>query len=769
MAVAGSRATDTDGSRYSYDRESNTMRSGGRDGRDVGVAGRMDGTGMSAVVEVMHVASLWCSGHQSQTVAGNQRKAQRVQLLSVEPQAGAAAATCLAGPGAPPGPSTRLVQQFHVAGRLTGRQDGGLDKARFKYALPRGRGIISLLSIAAAFQFPPVALARRNSVDRDDPACCHFTDARTAVVFGFAAALSARQPAALWSLLSRSSAPGRRRPNCRMQTAERRPPWRQARATGPAAVGTSPRPDLERLLPHGTIVGPALPQVNIRITTRNTRTASKTQSLPCACERYLHRRRQRRRRLPRRRPRAIMTFTVLTDEQVNSVLEGLDLNELDEFRHVLASALHEFSTNTQADNDGVYQQPHRVTTYHPGTRATTLYMPSCGPEGMGCKVVSLTSSAATRDPSVKPISPTGVVNLFSPDGKPLGLVHASTLTAFRTALSSACLLSRRNHVKTITVFGSGNQAYWHVRLALMMRGSTIKHVNVINRRFSESAAAILKRFTVIPQAVKEREGWSHTKFGILTPTFHEYERLLWEQVRSSDVIYCCTPSREDLFDASILTSREGRMKGRLIVAVGSYTPEMRELPEALLLQATKHHDKNARHFHKHAEEAGVIVVDTLDGVLKEAGEIMAAKIGPHQLVELGELVMLHRLAVEESGSDTTGSQTPISADADSLEIGDRTPSMSTVYSDKSRRAESPSGSRSPGHSRKPSFPLPFRSHSGSSSDTTEKKKEDSLARWLRDGTVVYKSVGLGLMDLVVGMHLVQVASEKKVGTQIEGF
>ena len=131
--------------------------------------------------------------------------------------------------------------------------------------------------------------------------------------------------------------------------------------------------------------------------------------------------------------------------------------------------------------------------------------------------------------------------------------------------------------------------------------------------------------------------------------------------------------------------------------------------------------------------------------------------------------MLHRLAVEESGSDTTGSQTPISADADSLEIGDRTPSMSTVYSDKSRRAESPSGSRSPGHSRKPSFPLPFRSHSVSSSDTTEKKKEDSLARWLRDGTVVYKSVGLGLMDLVVGMHLVQVASEKKVGTQIEGF
>ncbi|PNY25449.1 Uncharacterized protein TCAP_04602 [Tolypocladium capitatum] len=462
-----------------------------------------------------------------------------------------------------------------------------------------------------------------------------------------------------------------------------------------------------------------------------------------------------------------MTFTVLTDEEVRTILEGLNLDDLEEFRHVLASALHEFSTNIQADEGGVYQQPHRMTTLHPGSQATTLYMPSCGPEGMGCKIVSLTSSEATMDPSVKAISPTGVVNIFGPDGKPLGLIHASTLTAFRTALGSACLLNHRNHVKTITVFGSGMQAYWHVRLALMMRGSTIKHVNVINRSFSGNAGGILKKFAIIPQATKEREGWSHTKFGIMTPTFHEYARLLKEQIRRSDVIYCCTPSREALFDASILTSHQGRKKGRLIVAVGSYTPEMRELPEGLLVQATKHHDRHRRHFHKHAEEAGVIIVDTLDGVLKEAGEIISAKIGPNQLVELGELVMLHRLAVEESETDTTGSQTPLSSEAEPLDLTDRTPSMSIVYSDPPQRPGSPSNSTSSGHSRKSSFPLPFRRNSGSSSEA--EKKEDSLARWLRDGTVVYKSVGLGLMDLVVGVHLIKVANEKKIGTHIEGF
>lgn len=80
-----------------------------------------------------------------------------------------------------------------------------------------------------------------------------------------------------------------------------------------------------------------------------------------------------------------MTLTVLSDDQVRATLESLTLDELEDFRHSLASALHEFSTNIQADEAGLYQQPHRITTQHPGSHATTLYMPSCGPPGMGCK------------------------------------------------------------------------------------------------------------------------------------------------------------------------------------------------------------------------------------------------------------------------------------------------------------------------------------------------------------------------------------------------
>ena len=60
---------------------------------------------------------------------------------------------------------------------------------------------------------------------------------------------------------------------------------------------------------------------------------------------------------------------------------------------------------------------------------------------------------------------------------------------------------------------------------------------------------------------------------------------------------------------------------------------MAELPVELLQQATKTHDGAHRHYHKHAPEGGVIIVDTLDGAMHEAGEIISAGLSPKQLVE----------------------------------------------------------------------------------------------------------------------------------------
>lgn len=229
--------------------------------------------------------------------------------------------------------------------------------------------------------------------------------------------------------------------------------------------------------------------------------------------------------------------------------------------------------------------------------------------------------------------PTSTLTLLNPSGYPHALVRSSNLTPFRTALSSSCLLTRRTSIQNLVVFGSGLQAYWHIRLALKTRGAAIRKINIINHRFSPNAAGIMRRFAHIPLEVKQKEGWADVQFSMLTRAFHDYERLCTECLLEGDVIYCCTSSAEPLFDGGILTSHEGRRKGRLIVAVGSLSPETGELPVEIVQRATKKREKGSRHFHKHAEEAGVVVVDTLEGALKESGEIVKAGIGPTQLVE----------------------------------------------------------------------------------------------------------------------------------------
>lgn len=50
-----------------------------------------------------------------------------------------------------------------------------------------------------------------------------------------------------------------------------------------------------------------------------------------------------------------------------------------------------------------------------------------------------------------------------------------------------------------------------------------------------------------------------------------------------------------------------------------------------------------------------------------------------------------------------------------------------------------------------------------------KERDDRLVRWLQTGNVIYKSVGLGLMDLTVGMYLVDFATDRGIGTLVPGF
>ncbi|KAK0129850.1 hypothetical protein ONS96_000399 [Cadophora gregata f. sp. sojae] len=473
-----------------------------------------------------------------------------------------------------------------------------------------------------------------------------------------------------------------------------------------------------------------------------------------------------------------MPLTVLSDENVKEVLNNLTKENVETLQIAMRNAIHEYATGTTNSGACADNQPKRTVIESASTGTTTLFMPSISSSALAVKVVTLaspSSNPAAANTGNADATPYGAISLMDSNGKPFGFLNAEELTAFRTALASSLLMLRRTKVKTITVFGTGKQAYWHVRLALLLRGSTIKNVHFINRDFNERATRIMRSFVTYDMATKRTEGWVDTQFDLASLKYIEIDRILKQRLRASDMIFCTTPSTEPLFDHTILTNTEGRMRPRLIIAVGSYKPHMIEVPTEVVNQAIKVHGAG-HHFHKRAEEGGVIVVDSLE-CLKEAGELVQAGVRSDRTVELGELVMLDQMHPHDD--DLPIEDSPPSSFGDLSISPDGVKSMSKIFGDSS--IESPrSSSRSPSRkssfslNRKSSFSLrPSRSTSVSSQSGRRRKeqteKEDQMSRWLSSGNVIYKSVGMGLMDLVVGGEVVKLAMAKDIGTTVQNF
>jgi hypothetical protein len=135
--------------------------------------------------------------------------------------------------------------------------------------------------------------------------------------------------------------------------------------------------------------------------------------------------------------------------------------------------------------------------------------------------------------------------------------------------------------------------------------------------------------------------------------------------------------------------------------------------------------------------------------------------------------MLHKIAMaEEDESDTSSNISAPGSDRiekpSSVSSGS---AMSSVFgSSKRSSSSSRASSRTPSPSGRKKLPLPsFHRRTSSRGDVGKREKEDHLARWLQGGNVIYKSVGLGLMDLAVGIKLIHYAKDKGVGTHVDGF
>lgn len=162
----------------------------------------------------------------------------------------------------------------------------------------------------------------------------------------------------------------------------------------------------------------------------------------------------------------------------------------------------------------------------------------------------------------------------------------------------------------LLIFGSGAQAAAHAHLFLKLWPSC-ESCTIVARRSTDRVDALVSELQDAFPSVKVSLGVS-TYPSAPEPSDGAFD--LQSAVHNANVIITVTPSREPLFNSVDVTSNTR------VVMVGSYTPDMHEVDEQLI------------------RRAGIVVVDSREACLQEAGELIAARLRPEQMVELGEVV-----------------------------------------------------------------------------------------------------------------------------------
>ena len=225
---------------------------------------------------------------------------------------------------------------------------------------------------------------------------------------------------------------------------------------------------------------------------------------------------------------------------------------------------------------GAYHIPVRLPLDVPDRDAVVLFMPAYLPRSstLGAKVVSVFPMNAGGD---LPII-TGTYMLFDAEtGVLLAVMDAAYMTGIRTAATSAVATRylTRPDARVLGVFGAGVQARFHVEAMLTVLG--IEKILVYNR--TRSHGKVFAKEMAAQHSVPV--------YAVTTP----------DECAVADILVTCTRSPVPLFTGDVLKP------GTHINAVGAYTSEMRELDHKTIQRAT-------------------IVVDTYDGAMAEAGDII---------------------------------------------------------------------------------------------------------------------------------------------------
>lgn len=297
-------------------------------------------------------------------------------------------------------------------------------------------------------------------------------------------------------------------------------------------------------------------------------------------------------------------------------------------------------------SDGRAVAPLRTRLPIPNSDALSLFMPAYvrteDSQALAIKVVSLFPTNPARGLAYIQAA----VLVFDPEtGRAIALLEGSSLTAIRTGAAGGAaidLLSRPDS-KVAAIFGAGAQGRTQLEAACTARNIETVYIFDPNSEKAQAFAEEMKGKGAIPRDIRVA---SSSK----------------EAIENADIICTATTSATPVFDDKDLKP------GTHISAVGSYTPEMQEVPAETVRRAKVVVDSRAASL----EEAGDLIQPIRAGLFDES----------HIHAELGEIIlgrkpgrtMQHEITCFKSAGvavqDAIAAQTTIK-NADKMGIGQR--------------------------------------------------------------------------------------------------
>lgn len=204
---------------------------------------------------------------------------------------------------------------------------------------------------------------------------------------------------------------------------------------------------------------------------------------------------------------------------------------------------------------GEYYMPPRPVVEHENKQL--MYMPCYTKEIIGTKILSIfPENAALGLPSID-----GVVLLNDhTTGTPIAILDGQTVTAYRTGAVGGVGIRHlsRKDCHTVGIVGAGVQGFHQALYACAAREIyTVYVYNHSDRDLTEYLDRLEKAIDNPATKVVQC-------------------KTVEELVRFSEIICTATPATEP-----VLPNDKELLDGKCIIAIGSYTPEMREIPDVI--------------------------------------------------------------------------------------------------------------------------------------------------------------------------------------------